>query len=92
MADATAKGRFVWHELITPNAAGAHEFYSKAVRLAEKNYKIQLHEYSLGLINNIQVLDVLTDLQDLRIRKIRVEALTRLNDIKLRVATGQGLK
>jgi predicted enzyme related to lactoylglutathione lyase len=31
MADATARGRFVWHELITPNAAGAHEFYSKAV-------------------------------------------------------------
>jgi predicted enzyme related to lactoylglutathione lyase len=31
MADTTARGRFVWHELITPNAAGAHEFYSKAV-------------------------------------------------------------
>jgi predicted enzyme related to lactoylglutathione lyase len=31
MADTTAKGRFVWHELITPNAEGAHEFYSKAV-------------------------------------------------------------
>ena len=31
MVDTTAKGRFVWHELITPNAAGAHEFYSKAV-------------------------------------------------------------
>jgi len=29
MAD--ARGKFVWHELITPNAAGAHEFYSKAV-------------------------------------------------------------
>lgn len=31
MADATARGKFVWHELVTPNAAGAHEFYSKAV-------------------------------------------------------------
>jgi predicted enzyme related to lactoylglutathione lyase len=29
MADSTARGRFVWHELITPNAAGAHEFYSQ---------------------------------------------------------------
>ena len=29
MAD--ARGKFVWHELITPNAAGAHEFYSKTL-------------------------------------------------------------
>jgi predicted enzyme related to lactoylglutathione lyase len=31
MADTTAHGRFVWHELITPDAASAHDFYSKAV-------------------------------------------------------------
>jgi predicted enzyme related to lactoylglutathione lyase len=31
MADATAKGRFVWHELITPNGEGAHDFYSKVL-------------------------------------------------------------
>ncbi len=30
MAD-NVRGRFVWHELVTPNAKGAHEFYSKAV-------------------------------------------------------------
>jgi predicted enzyme related to lactoylglutathione lyase len=29
MADNTVRGRFVWHELYTPNVAGAHEFYSK---------------------------------------------------------------
>jgi predicted enzyme related to lactoylglutathione lyase len=29
MADNTVRGRFVWHELMTPNAAGAHDFYSK---------------------------------------------------------------
>jgi predicted enzyme related to lactoylglutathione lyase len=29
MADPTARGRFVWHELITPNGAGAHEFYAQ---------------------------------------------------------------
>ena len=29
MADSTARGRFVWHELITPNGAGSHEFYSQ---------------------------------------------------------------
>ncbi|HEX5048856.1 MAG TPA: VOC family protein, partial [Gammaproteobacteria bacterium] len=31
MADNTVRGRFVWHELITPNGAGAHEFYGKTI-------------------------------------------------------------
>jgi predicted enzyme related to lactoylglutathione lyase len=31
MADNTVRGRFVWHELTTPNKAAAHDFYSKAV-------------------------------------------------------------
>jgi predicted enzyme related to lactoylglutathione lyase len=31
MADGTNRGEFVWHDLMTPNAAGAHEFYGKVV-------------------------------------------------------------
>jgi predicted enzyme related to lactoylglutathione lyase len=31
MADASHRGEFVWHDLMTPNAAGAHEFYGKVV-------------------------------------------------------------
>jgi predicted enzyme related to lactoylglutathione lyase len=31
MADASVRGRFVWHELSTPNPAGALEFYGKTV-------------------------------------------------------------
>ncbi|HJR69559.1 MAG TPA: VOC family protein, partial [Gammaproteobacteria bacterium] len=31
MADPTVRGRFVWHELWTPNLAGAHEFYADVV-------------------------------------------------------------
>ncbi len=31
MADATVRGRFVWHDLLTPNPAGSHEFYGKTV-------------------------------------------------------------
>jgi predicted enzyme related to lactoylglutathione lyase len=31
MADTNVRGRFVWHELLTPNRAGAHEFYERAV-------------------------------------------------------------
>lgn len=31
MARVPVSGRFVWHELLTPNAAGAHEFYAKTL-------------------------------------------------------------
>lgn len=31
MADGTIRGEFVWHDLVTPNMAGAHEFYANAV-------------------------------------------------------------
>jgi predicted enzyme related to lactoylglutathione lyase len=31
MADKTVRGRFVWHELLTPDTASAHRFYSSVV-------------------------------------------------------------
>lgn len=31
MADNTVRGRFVWHELMTPDTSGAHAFYSKVL-------------------------------------------------------------
>lgn len=31
MADQSVRGRFVWHELVTPDAAAAHAFYGKAI-------------------------------------------------------------
>jgi predicted enzyme related to lactoylglutathione lyase len=31
MANGTNRGEFVWHDLMTPNAVGAHEFYGKVV-------------------------------------------------------------
>jgi outer membrane protein len=67
------------------------QFYTRAVDLAQRNYKVQQDEYRLGLINNLQVIQVMNDLQDLHIRKIRTDASVRLNDIRLRVAMGQGL-
>jgi outer membrane protein len=67
------------------------QHYAKAVDLANRNYKLQQQEYRLGLINNLQVLQVLSDLQDLKIRKLRADAALRLNDIRLRVSSGQGI-
>ena len=31
MAEGTVRGWFVWHDLLTPNLAGAHEFYEKTL-------------------------------------------------------------
>lgn len=31
MADSTVRGRFVWHELMTPDTAAAHAFYAKVL-------------------------------------------------------------
>lgn len=72
-------------------ATSQTEFYSRAVDLAQRNYQLQLDEYRLGLINNLQVLQVLTDLQDLKIRKLRSEAAMRLSDVRLRIAMGQSI-
>jgi predicted enzyme related to lactoylglutathione lyase len=41
MTDNTVRGRFVWHELVTPNGKGAHDFYTKAV-----GWKTQAWEHS----------------------------------------------
>ena len=39
MADNTVRGRFVWHELLTPNKPAAHDFYSKAVGWAKQAWE-----------------------------------------------------
>lgn len=65
--------------------------YEKAVKLAERNYRVQEREYRLGLINNLELLRVLTDTQDVRRQWLRSQAATQLNDIRLKVAMGEGL-
>lgn len=65
------------------------KFYADAVTLGEQNYQAQQKEYRLGLINNLEVLQVLTTLQDLRVRKIQADAAVKLNGVRLRVAMGE---
>jgi predicted enzyme related to lactoylglutathione lyase len=38
MADGTVRGRFVWHDLMTPNPAGSHEFYGKTVGWKQQSW------------------------------------------------------
>ncbi|HSC15833.1 MAG TPA: VOC family protein [Gammaproteobacteria bacterium] len=39
MANATVRGRFVWHELYTPNRAGSQEFYGKVAGWAVQSWE-----------------------------------------------------
>jgi predicted enzyme related to lactoylglutathione lyase len=43
MANATVRGRFVWHELYTPNRAGSQEFYGKVA-----GWKVQTWDQDPG--------------------------------------------
>jgi outer membrane protein len=65
--------------------------YGKAVDLAEKNYAAQKGDYRVGLINNLQLLQVLTDMQNLRRQALDAESGVKLNDVRLRIAMGEGL-
>jgi outer membrane protein TolC len=65
--------------------------YAKAVDLNQKNYRAQLEEYRLGRITNIEVLQVLTNLQQVKQQWVAAKYSTKLDDVALRVAMGEGL-
>jgi outer membrane protein len=65
--------------------------YSKAVDLANRNYAVEQKEYRVGLINNLELLQLLADLQTVKQQAAIATAAARLNTILLRVAMGEGL-
>jgi outer membrane protein len=67
------------------------EAYRKAVELGTKNMQIQEREYRLGLINNLELLQVQNELQSLRQNWVRAQATAKIQDVSLRIATGQAL-
>jgi len=65
--------------------------YQKAADLGQKNYSAQTREYQLGRTTNIEVLQVLTDLQNTKSQTVLAKYSSKLDDILLRVAMGEGL-
>jgi outer membrane protein TolC len=61
------------------------------VTLAHRNYETQQREYRLGLINNLEVLQVLANLQDVERQWLISKAAARLNSVRLKIAMGVGL-
>ncbi len=72
-------------------ASAEVQAYDKAVQLALKNYDAQKKEYRLGIINNLELLQLLTNMQEVRRQWLVSRANARLDDIQLRVAMGEGL-
>ena len=65
--------------------------YDKAVQLAMKNYDTQKKEYRQGVISNLELLQLLTNMQEVRRQWLVSRANAKLDDIQLRVAMGEGL-
>lgn len=60
-----------------------------AVKKAEENFKVHQREYNLGLVNNLDLLQSLRDLQQVKREANRVRHESILNYHRLRVATGE---
>ena len=73
------------------HARSEFKAYQKAVDLVEKNYQVQRQEYRRGLITNLELLRLLTDMQDVRRQSLAARANAKLNDVRLRIAMGEGL-
>lgn len=57
----------------------------------DQNYKASLHDYELGLINNLQLLEVLKNYQDIRRDYNRTSLQTKLNYLILKKQAGKSL-
>ena len=73
------------------HAVSEVQAYGKAVRLAERNYDVQQKEYRQGVTTNLELLQLLANLQNVRGQWLVSRANARLDDIRLRVAMGEGL-
>jgi len=65
--------------------------YQNAAELSLKNYEAQLKEYRLGRTSNIEVLQVLTNLQEVKRQWVASKYASKLDDVILRISTGEGL-
>jgi outer membrane protein TolC len=65
--------------------------YKIAADLGQKNYEAQLKEYRLGRTSNIEVLQVLANLQDVKRQWVASKYASKLDDVILRISTGEGL-
>jgi outer membrane protein len=62
--------------------------FDKAVMASEKNYRLQVADFEKNLVNNLDVLQALEDLQNVRQSLVAAKAVERRSYWALKVATG----
>lgn len=72
-------------------AMDRHEALAKAADAVEKNYRLQVEDYNLNLVSNLDVLQVLQELQDIRRDVIAARYAVQRLYWQLSVATGETL-
>jgi outer membrane protein len=72
-------------------ALSEYQAYDKAVQLAQKNYTAQKGEFARGVITNLDLLRLLTDMQTIRRDWLISRANARLDEVRLKIAMGEGL-
>jgi outer membrane protein len=61
----------------------------EALKLAEENYRIQNQDYTKGIVSNLDVIDALRQMHELRRRSSDAESDVRINLIRLQIAAGE---
>lgn len=77
----------IWDELETN--LKKNPILKKSVQLTGENYDLQAREYRLGLVNNFQVLDALSDLHDAELSYEKLQLETSFQVIRLFLAQGK---
>ena len=59
-----------------------------SVQISRSTYLVQLRDYRLGIVSNLEVLNALRNYHASRRELVRMEMLARMNEIRLHVAAG----
>ena len=74
-----------------PHSVIEYQAYAKAVQLSDKNYEVQQQEYRMGVTNNLELLQLLTNMETLRLQWLIARSNARMDDVQLKISTGEGL-
>lgn len=70
------------------NALSRLALLRESVQISRATYYVQLRDYRLGIVSNLEVLSALRNFHTSRRELVRLEMLARLNEIRLHVAAG----
>ena len=70
------------------NALSRLALMRQSVEISRSTYYVQMRDYRLGIVSNLEVLNALRNFHMARRELVRLEMLTRINEIRLHVAAG----